>query len=82
MMDKDPEIGAIARAMRALFEDNLYFLALAANYVYGSVETLITIYPRFVPPSAPNFLQKLVIRRIKKTLTGQALAQGMGRHSK
>lgn len=82
MVDSNPESEAIARAMRALFEDNLYFIVLAVNYVYGSVNMLMKIYPRFVPPAAPNFLQKMVIRRIKKMISGQAVAQGMGRHSK
>jgi hypothetical protein len=82
MVDSNPEDEAVARAMRALFEDNLYFVALSANYVHGSVDMLMKIYPRFVPAAAPNFLQRMVIRRIKKKLSGQAMAQGMGRHSK
>ena len=59
-----------------------YFVALAENYVYGDLELLLKQYPRFVPQAFPNFVQTMIVKRIKSKLSGQAMAQGMGRHSR
>ena len=59
-----------------------YFVLVAENYVYGDVKFLLSQYPRFVPQSAPDFLQTFVVKRIKAKLTKQAIAQGIGRHSR
>ncbi len=59
-----------------------YFVALAENYVYGDLELLLKQYPRFVPRALPDFFQTMVVKRIKKKLSGQAMAQGMGRHTR
>jgi hypothetical protein len=57
-------------------------VALTENYVYGDLELLMNQYPRFVPRAAPDFLQKLIVKRIKRKLSNQALAQGIGRHTR
>ena len=77
-----PEDAAVARSMRALVEDNLYFAIVADFTIYGCIGDLLKIYPRFVPASAPDFLQKLILRRIWSTLGKQTKAQGIGRHTR
>ena len=48
---------AIARGLRSILEDHFYFVILAENCIYGDMKTMLTMYPRFIPPKAPDFLQ-------------------------
>ena len=82
MLPLSPENEAVARSMRSLIEDNLYFAVITENTVYGSLNDLVKAYPRMIPAAAPDCLQRLLIKRIKSIRAGQAKAQGMGRHTR
>jgi hypothetical protein len=80
MADLNPTDAAIARSLRCMIEDNLYFVIVAENYVHGSVDQLMKMYPNFI--KAPEFVQRFALSRMKSILAKQAHAQGMGRHSR
>jgi len=80
MEDLNPTDAAIARSLRCMIEDNLYFVIVSQNYVHGNVDLLMKLYPNFV--KGPEFIQRFVLSRMKAMLTKQAHAQGMGRHTK
>ena len=82
MLKLSPEDEAVARSMRILLEDNFYFALLTDSVINGTLQDMRNIFPRFVPPSAPNCLQTMVLRRIKSNLGKQAVAQGIGRHTR
>ena len=72
MLELTPEQKSVARGLRAILEDNFYFVMLAENCIYGDMEPLLKMYPRLVPThKAFNFLQNLIVRKIKGSLGSQ-----------
>ncbi len=82
MLQLSPEDAAVARSMRALIEDNLYFVVITENYVHGSIKDILKFFPLVLPQAAPNCLQTMVVRKVKSMLGKQAKAQGIGRHTR
>jgi hypothetical protein len=72
MLVLTPEQKSVARGLRAVLEDNFYFVMLAENCIHGDLEPMLKMYPRFVPThKAFNFVQNLIIRKIKRSLGSQ-----------
>jgi hypothetical protein len=84
-LDKDlsknltPEQKATERAYRIMLEDNFYFAMLSLNMAFNRGRFIKADFP---PLPAPGFLQGFAFNMVVKSLTKQAHAQGMGRHSK
>ena len=52
------------------------------NSIYNDVSLLLGVFPRMIPRAAPNFLQTIIVKKIRSGIAQQARAQGMGRHSR
>eukprot|EP00095_Tigriopus_kingsejongensis_P011044 maker-scaffold109_size355148-snap-gene-2.24 protein:Tk11044 transcript:maker-scaffold109_size355148-snap-gene-2.24-mRNA-1 annotation:"gst-n-metaxin-like protein" len=73
-----PADKAIARGMRAILEDHLYFCYAYERWVLQSGKY---IKEYFAPFPIPSFLTGLVLKRGKGTVKQQCEGQGLGRHS-
>lgn len=82
MLNLSPDDAAITRGMRAILEDNLYFVLMSENSLFGNMKLLTKIYQHLLPQGAPKCYQQLVLRKVKANLTSQARAQGTGRHNR
>lgn len=82
MLNLSPDDAATARGMRAILEDNLYFVLMSENSLFGNMKLLTKIYQHLLPQGAPKCYQQLVLRKVKANLTSQARAQGTGRHNR
>jgi hypothetical protein len=82
MLDATPQDEAVIRAMRALLEDNFYFVLMTEKNVFGTLKELMDMYPRLVPKMVPNFVQNMIIRKYKSCGAKTAKAQGIGRHTR
>ena len=71
MLELTPEQASIARGLRALLEDNLYFVLVAENCIHGDLKGMLAMYPRYIPAKAPNFLQSMILMKIKWSLGSQ-----------
>ena len=69
----------IAHALRRLFEENLYWVALYSRWIEESiyVETRKLFFG-----AIPPILRELVAGRVRKGIQKALYAQGMGRHSR
>lgn len=81
--DKDltPEQLAIARGLRAILEDHMYYIYVYHRMVIHPLKDV----PSFFPPlldGVPKLLRPLVLKKIQSGLRQQVMGQGLGRHSK
>ena len=79
-----PEERSMARGIRAILEDHLYFVIAMLRWNFGSVEHLRRkVFPDFaVSVGLPRFMEGLLLKKVKSNIVGQCKAQGIGRHTK
>ena len=58
------------------------FVMSTENAIYSPPSFLLGQFPRLVPRAAPNFLQTLVVKKVRSNIAKQCQAQGIGRHSR
>ena len=71
---------AIARGMRAILEDHLYFCLVMERWAFTNLDYIINEVFGALP--VPGFVAKLFLKRVKPKVIAQAKGQGIGRHSK
>jgi hypothetical protein len=59
-----------------------HFVMSTENTIYNDVSLLLKVFPRMIPRAAPNFLQTLIVKKVRSRIAQQSRAQGMGRHSR
>ncbi len=84
-LDKDlnknlsDEKKAIARSMRIMIEEHLYFANTHMDFVINKGKYVKEVMP---PLPVPSFMQGFVFNMLVKTIGKQTHAQGIGRHGK